>query len=249
MEKTAVFTHSLDLALRLVDTTSGADVSGRHVNVYLDGRQVRGPEKGGVLIFQNLPARQFLLELRSLYYEPVLQHVDLDALPGGLPMLELPLIPSAGYPGGTGFLTLEGTLPGISALSAVRAGENACMIREFEPRKRLMKLFNPHHLSLDRMLYGLVDPDNERYEPFRILKMTDDQTAKTDRVLETEFRNYFPITPMVLGSCQPDGRYCLRVRDDGTLARWIIRWEAGSEARFQTVDFRQEPHPRLEGGG
>ncbi len=244
-----MFTHSLNLALRLVDTTSGADIPGWELEIRIDGQLTRCEEKGGVLIFQNLRQRQFSLSLRSPHYEPVDQAVDLDALPHGLPLMELPMIPSANFPGGTEFLTLEGTLPGISALSAVRSGENACMIREFEPRKRLMKLFNPHHLSLDRMLYGLVDPDHGSYEPFRILHMADDQTAKTDRVLETAFRNYFPVSPMVLGKWDETGRYCLRVRDDGTQARWIIRWEAGGTAHFQTVDFREDPAPRLEGGG
>lgn len=249
MENIAVFTHSLDLALRLVDTTSGADIPGRSMEIRLDGKQIRGMEKGGVLIFQNLPARKFQLELRSPHFEPEARTVDLDALPKSLPLLELHMIPSSGYPGGVEFLTLEGIQSGISALSAVRAGDNACMIREFEPRKRLMKLFNPHHLSLDRMFYGLVDPDSGTYEPLHILSMPNDETAKLDRPLETEFRNYFPVTPMVLGTCAPDGRYCLRVRDDGVQACWIVRWEVDGKAHFQTVDFRQEPHPRLKGGG
>ena len=249
MEKVSVFTHELDMALRLVDTTSGSDISGREVEVRLDGLRARCEEKGGVLIFQNLPSRRFQLTLRSRYYETECREVELDALGKGLPLLELQLLPSAGHPDGPEFLALEGSLPGISGLSAVRAGDNACMIREFDQRKRLMKLFNPHHLALDRMFYGLVDPDNGRYEPLRILKLTDEQTAKTDRVLETEFRNYFPVTPMVFGKCSPDGRYCLRVRDQGGQARWIVRWERNGEVFFQTVDFREDPHPRLKGGG
>lgn len=248
METVSVFTHRLGLALRLVDTTSGAAVSGRDLSVRLDGQSARWEEKDGVLIFQNLPPQRFLLEVRSPYYETECREVEPDTLPKGLPLLEVHLLPSAGYPGGTAFLTLEGVLPGIRALSAVRAGDNACMIREFDARKRLMTLFNPHRLSLDRVHYALVNPDSGSFEPFRILHMKDSQTAKTDRVLETEFRNYFPVSPVVLGKCSPNGRYCLRVRDDGTEARWIIRWEVGDTAQFQTVDFRTEPAPQLKGG-
>lgn len=247
MEKVSVFTHELDMALRPVDTTSGSTVYDRQLAVYLDDERVRCVEKGGILIFQNLPRRRFRLELRSPHYEPECRDVDLDALPKGLPLLELHLIPGPAYPGGVEFLTLEGRCPGISELSAIRVGDNACMIREFDPRKRLIKLFNPHHLSLDRMLYALADPDSGSYEPFRILKMVDEQTAKIDRVLETEFRNYFPITPTVLGKCSPDGRYCLRVRDNGTQACWVVRWVADGVPHFHTVDFRQEAHPRIEG--
>lgn len=250
MEKTTVFTHSLDLALRLVDTTSGKGVSGAGMEVRVDGKPVRFGEKGGgMLIFQNLATRRFHLEVASSAYETANREVDLDSLKKGLPLLEVHLIPSAGYPGIAEFQTLEGILPGISELSAVRMGDNACLIREFDPRKRLVKLFNPHHLALDRMLYALVDPDNGRYEPFQILRTLDDQTVKTDRVLETEFRNYFPISPMVLGKWGEDGRYCLRVRDEGTACKWLVRWEKDGKARFRTVDFRQEPHPGLEEGG
>lgn len=250
MEKTTVFTHSLDLALRLVDTTSGRGVSGGGMTVRVDGKPVRFGEKGGgLLIFQNLGTRRFRLEIASPAFEPAEREVDLDALGKGLPLLEIHLIPGAGYPGAAEFLTLEGTLSGIQELSAVRVGDNACLIREFDPRKRLVKLFNPHHLALDRVLYALVDPDNGRYEPFRIVRTVDDQTIKTDRVLETVFRNYFPINPMVLGKCGSDGRYCLRVRDDGTACKWLVRWEERGTVRFRTVDFRQEPNPRLEEGG
>ena len=250
MEKTTVFTHSLDLALRLVDTTSGRGVSGRGMTVRIDEKPVRFGEKGdGMLIFQNLGTRRFRLEISSSAYETAEREVDLDALGKGVPLLELHLIPGPGYPGAAEFQTLEGTLPGIENLSAVRVGDNACLIREFDPRKRLVKLFNPHHLSLDRVLYALVDPDNGCYEPFQIVRTLDDQTIKTDRVLETAFRNYFPISPTVMGTCGGDGRYCLRVRDDGTACKWLIRWEEQGTARFRTVDFRQEPHPRLEEGG
>ena len=248
MKKITVFTHSLDLALRLVDTTSGTAVSGGSIEAYLDGSRVRFEEKGGVLIFQKLPARQFQLELRSPYYEPEAREIDLDAMTG-MPLLEQHLIPSAGYPGGTELLTLEGSLPGIDSLTAVRAGDNACMIRAFDPRKRLMTIFNPHHLALERVHYALVDPDSGRYEPFDIVKRTDDRTVKADRVPEMEFRNYFPITPLVLGKCGGDGDYCLRVRDDGSQARWIVRWEVDGTPYFRTLDFREDAHPHLEGGG
>lgn len=249
MEKTAVFTHSLDLALRLVDTTSGRGVSGREMTVRIDGKPTRFEEKGmGMLIFQNLANRQFHLELSSAAYEPAEQAVDLDTLEKRLPLLEIPLIPGPGYGTAAEFQTLEGLLPGITDLSAVQAGENACLAREWNPKKRMMKLFNPHHLTLDRVRYALVDPDRECFEPFRILRSLDGETVQVDRALEMEFRNYFPIIPVVSGLCRSDGRYCLRVRDEGSECRWLIRWETEGAVHFQMVDFHQEPGPQLKAG-
>lgn len=250
MEKTLVFTHRLDLALRLVDTTSGKNVSGRSVSVFVDGKPVRFSEKGDqVLIFQNLGKRSFRMKLASSAFEPMELEVDLDALGGKPPLLELHLVPGKDYPGGTEFLTVAGRIPGIRELSAVRIGDNACLIREFDPRRRLAAVFNPHHLALDRVRYALLDPDRGVYEPFQILRMVNDQTLKVDRILEMPFKNYFPVTPEVLGTFGPDGGYCLRVRDEATDARWLVRWVVNGEVKFRTVDFRKTELPCLEEGG
>ena len=111
-------------------------------------------------------------------------------------------------------------------------------------------VFNPHHLALDRVYYALLDPDRGVYEPFRILRLVDDQTLKVDRILEMSFKNYFPVTPEVRGKTGPDGSYCLRLRDEGQDARWVIRWTVNGENRFRMVNFREGvPLPLEEGGG
>ena len=251
MEKILVFTHRLDLALRLVDTTSGRNVSGRNVTVLADGEPIRFSEKQDqVLVFQNLGKRKFRMKILSPAFEEAETEVDLDALGRGLPLLEIHLVPSEQYPGGATFFTLQGLLPGIGELAAVRVGDKACLMREFDPRKRLAKVFNPHHLALDRVYYALLDPDRGIYEPFRILRLVDDQTLKVDRILEMSFKNYFPVTPEVLGKTRPDGSYCLRLRDEGQDARWVIRWKINGENRFRMVNFREGvPLPLEEGGG
>ena len=250
MEKVRVFTHRLVLALRLVDTTSGRNVSGRDVQIFVDGKRVPFSEKEDqLLIFQELEARQIRMEITSRLYERTELQIDLDALDKTLPLLEIHLIPGDNSLMGGSLLSLTGTLPGIQELSAVRMGDNACLMREFDPRRRMAKIFNPHHLSLDRVQYALVDPDRCRYEPFRILRMTDDQTLKADRILEMPFKNYFPITPVVSGIVREDGSYCLRVRDDATEAKWIVRWVVNGQEQFRTVNFRETEQPRLEEGG
>lgn len=249
MEKTLVFTHRLELALRLVDTTSGRNISGRDVEIFADGTRIYTQEKNDrILVFQGLPKKSFSLKIKSRAYESVEQDVDPDKLDKKMPFLEIHLIPSKGYPGETEFLSAEGVLAGIREISAVRMGDNTCLIREFDPRRKTAKIFNPHHLSLDRVRYALVDPDSNVYEPFQIIKQIDDQTVKVDRGLEMSFRNYFPIIPEVFGVAGPDGRYCLRVRDDGEEAKWLVRWATEHGVQFTVVDFRLTPQPKLEGG-
>ena len=249
MEKILVFTHRLNMALRLVDTTTGRNVSGRNISIFADEKKVPFGVKGDqVLIFQELERRTFRLRIDAEDFEAMEVDVDLDALDPKMPLLEIHMVPRKNTLDGQ-LLSVEGQLPGIEELSAVRVGENSCLIREFDPRRRLAKVFNPHHLSMDRVHYALVNPDQGICEPFRILRMVDDQTLKLDRIIEMPFKNYFPVTPRVLGLVRPDGSYCLRFRDDGTQAKWIIRWVVNGEARFRTVDFRISDHPRLEEGG
>ena len=250
MEKILVFTHRLDMALRLVDTTSGRNISGRNISILADDKRVPFGVKGdGVLILQAISQRTFRLTINADDFEEARVDVDLDALEPKMPLMEIHMVPRKHISGGISLLSVEGILPGIQELSAVRVGENSCLIREFDPRRRQAKVFNPHHLSMDRVHYALVDPDRGLCEPFRILRMLDDQTLKLDRVIEMPFRNYFPVTPRVLGMVRPDGSYCLRLRDDSTQAKWLIRWVVDGEPRFRTVDFRVTPEPRLEEGG
>jgi len=125
-------------------------------------------------------------------------------------------------------------------LCAVRMEDNVCMIRDFDRRKRLMRIFNPHRLALDRVFYALVNPDEAVFEPFRILHLEDDQTAKVDHEIETLYKNYFPVTPIVFGLVRPDGSYCLRVRDDSENARWLVRWSFGGKTHFRICDLHEE---------
>lgn len=247
MVKTLVFTHSLSLALRVVDTATGRGVPGRDLSVSIDGKKTRFQEKDdGVLVFQNLASRAFALEVTSPYYDRAVRQVDLDQMDPKLPLLELELIPGKNFPQWAELQELEGVLPGIQTLDAVSAGDNSCLIQEFDPRRRVMKLFNPHHLALERMAYALVDPEGSCYESFHIVKRIDDQTIKIDRAPEMSFRNSFPITPVVAGRCRGDGTYRLCTRREMGGARWLVRFTADNTVFFRLVDFRDTPHPRLE---
>ena len=251
MQTTLVFTHRLDLALRLVDTTSGKNIPSTELTVLIDGDPATfGKKEDEILVFQQLHKRQFLLETRSRLFEDGAIEVDLDKLNKAEPLLELHLVPSREYPGAAPFLELTGMLPGLQELSAVHLSSKSCLIREFDLRRRQLQMFNPHHLSLDRLEYGLVDPDQNVFEPFRILRQINDQTVKVDRVLETEFRNYFSIAPVVFGKVFPDGRYCLRVRDQASDANWLVRWTcSGGEPQFRVLDFHDTAVLKLEEGG
>ena len=230
--------HTLDLAVRLLDTTSGMLVTGADVALFRDGKRIRHMEKGGHLILIDCGRTDFTLTVQAPGYETRTCPVCYEHLDKNLPALDFHLIPGPDYRSTVPFLTLSGPDPDFTSLTAVRAGESACLIRDFEPRKRILTIFNPHRLELNRVHYALVNPDAETYEPFSIVKRISDHEFKLDHPLEGEFGTHFPIGPLIFGRVGPEG-YCLRVRDSSANARWMVRWEAGGPPQFKTVDFRR----------
>lgn len=242
--------HRLDLILRLLDTTTGREISATEVSLFRDGKPLHPLEKErGTLIFPGLGREDFVLGLRSKYFESFSLPIRYSELDEKTPTVELHLIPSDVSVSPMRCLTLSGRLPGIRELTAVRAGDTSCLIREFDERKKLMTVFNPHNLELGRTHYALVNPEKGSYERFCIAKRVDDKTLKLDRVIKSEFGSNWPVCPVLFGQTNEEGDYLLRVRDDSSKAKWLIRYMLGEEERFCCVDMSQQRElPPADGG-
>lgn len=239
MMSPTLIVHRLDLVLRLLDTSTGRDVSASEVSLFKDGKLLHPLEKEkGTMIFPGLGREDFTLSLKAKDYESVSLPVRFDELDEKTPTVELHLIPSDVSVSPMPCLTLSGQLPGISELTAVRLGDTSCLVREFDTRKKLMTIFNPHKLELGRTHYALVNSEGGRFERFAIVKRVDDKTVKLDRALESEFGSNWPICPVVFGRTDSEGNYLLRVRDDAAKAKWLIRCMLGDEERFYIVDMK-----------
>lgn len=235
-----VITHRLNLVLRFIDTTTGKPVSGSELTLSSEGKPLHPMEKEqGTLIFIELERNDFILSISSRSFEPCTMPVRFSELDAQVPAIDIQLIPSGTNISPVPCIALQGCIPGISDLTAVRLGDNSCLIREFDPRKKLITLFNPHRLELNRTSYALIDPDKKRFEAFRVVKRIDDNTIKIDRVLEREFSNYFPIAPIYFGQTSENGNYLLRVRDDSSAPNWLIHYQINQDSHFQCADLRQ----------
>ncbi|MEF9972232.1 MAG: hypothetical protein RR731_07965, partial [Oscillospiraceae bacterium] len=140
-----VIKHRLDLALQFMDTTTGRPVSGSVLRISRDGKLLCPLEKErGMLVFSGLGRDDFTLSISSREYENREIPIRFGEMDEKLPLLMCQMVPSAANYIPTTCLSLEGKLPGISQLTAVRMGDNACLIREFDPKKKNVTLFNPH---------------------------------------------------------------------------------------------------------
>lgn len=233
-----VIRHGLDLLVRLIDTTMGTAVSGRELSFLYNGKQVFPLVKDdGSYAFTGIGRDDFELSVSAFGYEEKKLTVSFETLEARLPALELHMIPNRYYAASKPCFTMEGRLPGLASIDAVKIGDNPCFIREFDERKRIIKIFNPHLLEMKHVHYAVVNPDEETYEAFELKDRISDQSYKTNKKLEKEFSSNYPICRVVFGAVRADGQYLLRVRDSSGDARWIIRFIADGKEKFQTVDF------------
>lgn len=232
----AVITHQLRLAIRLIDTSTGRLIDSQGADAYAGGKALHPMRRAdGYLVFLTLPPAGEILTLRVPDYEPY----DFVVPEGPNAMQEVQLIPD-GKSRLQPCCTLAGQLEGLTALDAVETGNNACLMRDYDERRKIITLFNPHQLALDRTYYAVVDPEGARYEAIEITSSTSDKTFRVKDPLAGAFSNHFPVCRRVLGRVTPAGEYLLRVRDDGGESRWIVRYVVAEKEYFQTVYFGRD---------
>lgn len=243
----AVIHHSLDLALHLIDTTSGTLLSGNGAVFERDGLPLHFLSKGdGHLLLVGHGRSNFRLTVRLRGYVTRDCDVDYAQLSEKMPLLELPMIPDGTLPFEGKYVDLRGMLPGLTELDAVWLGENSCMIRDFNPKKKTMTIFNPHHLLLDRVFYALVNPEERAYEALKIEESFSETQFLLEKKLEMQYGSNFPIARRVFGLVGEDGAYLLRLSDRGGDSRWLVRCRAGETEWFQTVDLKSPPGAPLQ---
>lgn len=238
----AYIRHSLGLALRLVDTTTGQSIAGTGTTFLWNGTPIHPQRRNdGWFIFFAFEEPEITLTITPLLFVPATIVIRKSELSPTLPTLEYHMIPNDTFSRQVPCHTLTDTMDGLTAIDCVRANDSPCLIREFDTRKKLITIFNPHHLELERIHYALVNPDNNTFESFQIVKRISDNVFKIDRPLTMEFGNYFPICPLVFGQVVQEGRFLLTVRDNHKLARWIVRFTTGDTSQFRLVDFHAPP--------
>jgi len=246
MERIEIIRHQAGLILRLLDTATGQEIQQAEWVFLRNGKPVRPMSRSdGKLIFLAFPPEACELTVRVAHYLPQTVSLTEAQLTQRPPLVELHCIPDASYAARWPCHTLEGEYPAITELDAVRCSDTACLIRSFEERKRMVTVFNPHHLMLERTFYAIVNPDAGHYEPIQIEQQVDDQRFRLAEPLQQPFHNHFPVARRVLGAVSQPNRYVLRVPADSSSPRWIVRWRSSGVDRFQLVDFLLPETTRL----
>lgn len=238
MESAAVIRHRAGLVIRLIDTMTGREVVQGSFRFARDGKTVFPMYRtDGKLAFLNFPAEACMLSVESARYLPQELYLPQERLAAKLPLVEIHLVPNQTYTEWRPCGTIEGDWPGIEQIDAVRLTDTACLAQSYDEKRKILTLFNPHHLLLDCTYYAVVNPDLCRYEPIEIVEPCSEQKFRLAAPLQQSFGNYFPVARRTLGAITRPDHYVLRVPEDASDRRWLVRWRSGGTDHYQTVDF------------
>jgi hypothetical protein len=235
----SVFIHKLALALQFSDATDGRGIE-NDIRISVNGKPRRPmPKPGGYFIFMgdDLPEESFDMDIAASGYVPTKKRILLEAPGIGPPLLRVEMIPEDRSLRGERLCTLSGTRKALSAIDAVKLGSNACIAGTFDARKRTLHVYNPYKLEFNRPRYALVDSEGLHYEIFTIESRVSDEAFIIDHPFVSDVSADLAVAPVVAGDVNAKGEYLLRVRDDATDNRFIVRFAEESGERFEIVDF------------
>uniref|UniRef100_UPI0040567171 hypothetical protein n=1 Tax=Agathobacter sp. TaxID=2021311 RepID=UPI0040567171 len=245
--KASVIRCTLDLLIRLIDTTTGAEVEERKVLFHKDGQRVYPVSRGsGNYVFLNSGRENCELEITVSGYETGKAAICYEQLDRQMPIQEVFLIPSEDIPGGQPVVTFSGRLSGIEEVQAVSLRTSDCSVHEFDERKRIIKLFKNKKPEMDDIYYGLIHPEQKTYEPFTVVKVLSENSVKISQPLQEPFSVNSPVARVVFGNVTPEGDYCIRVRDDSESLVYLIRYVKEGNVKFKVVDFHHLEEANLE---
>ena len=245
MAAQAIIHHHLDLMIRLLDSTTGRAIPSRDVQFRqepLRGRPIGRDD--GTYLFLGIGKEDFTMEVSVHGYEPREVKISFEQLDQLTPIQEIYLLPKDYPAGGNEVLALRGNLPGIQAVEAVWLGGADCCIREFDARRKIMKILNPHNVRLPHIRYGLISQDRTVFEGFEIAQEISLTEIRLKEPLTSAYVINQPIARIIPGQVGKDGNYMLKVKSSRE-AVYLVRYVVDGEERYQKVDFNQ-PEKELQ---
>ncbi|MCR5790481.1 MAG: hypothetical protein K6G83_11400 [Lachnospiraceae bacterium] len=233
----------LDLLVRLVDTTTGAEVKERNVLFLKDGQLIRPEPRGtGMYVFINTGREDFLMQIRVFGYDECTVPVSYASLDQRMPVCDVFLMPSESMSGWPELIDFKGNLPFLETIEAVNLNRPLCNFQAYDQKKNLMSVYNASGGSvyLDTCCYGLVSREKASYETIEVTGTVTSQSFHLKNPLAPETVQGLMICRIIYGRATKEGDYVLRVRDDAKDLIYLVRYQVKGEERFQILDFRNQ---------
>lgn len=236
-----VINQQLSLVIHLIDTTTGNSIEDLRVQFLRDGRkcEVISRENGTYLLL-NEPRNDFSLSIQVYGFEQEERNIVYEQLDKSLPIIEIFMIPKVIGSLNTDLKALQGVMPGISRLEAVPLYLPQYNTREYDPKKKIIKLFNPYKKTLMHHFYGLVKKDQLSYEPIEVIGQPTIEEIQLKNGLEGELEVDAIIARVVYGKVYKNGEYILRVEDDASSIPYLVMFECEGTIYYQKLDLSEE---------
>lgn len=234
----AIVHHRLDLVLRLIDSTTGKEISERRTHLAMNpDKKIKPIVRGdGKYLFIGIGRTDFELEICVYGYELQKVKVEFESIDEKMPIKEVYLLPQATSVRGDNLLTLRGNLPGIKELEAVSLTNVVCSYKEYDKRNNILKVFNQHKEKMKDIHYGIVDTVSMEYEHFEVKDEITTQEIRLKKPLEKENTINQPISRVIFGQVNDDGNYILVV-NAGKLAIYLVRYVVDDTVHYKKIDF------------
>ena len=240
--------YKLELMLRLIDTTTGIVVDEKDIHFQKDGKTVYAHTKGeGCFIFIGDCRENGLMQIEVYGFEPKKVWLDYEHLDSILPSMDIFLIPSENRQRGEALLTLTGTRSGLEAVEALHPGRPITSIRDFDAKKRVMTVLSPNRrMNLENLSYGLLNVEQSSFQDIEIVEELTDKKVRLRKPLEAGYSPNAPICRIIYGQVEEDGSYILRVRDDGSNLKYLVKYILNGDTRYKLIDFHELEGVRLD---
>ena len=218
--------HRLDLAVSLIDTTTGLVVEERDARFFKDGAALFPQHREeGLFLFLNIGREDFLLEAEISGYEVFREQIRYEALDENRPFYTIYLIPERNLRKGEAVLSLEGKIPQLMAIEAISLLRAHCAANEYNARKQELSVFRSNgSKELSDVHYGLLQGQKDSYIHIEVEKDLSEDRVKLSKPLTEEFSPKSPVYRVIFGQVKEDGSFILRLRDEADVIPVIIRY-------------------------
>ncbi len=243
---TTVISAKLTLAVRLVDTTTGMELTETDIRFYFNGVHVYPMREGtGTYIFINMGKEDFLMRICAYGFDDAELDIRYDTLDHRLPLIDVFLMPSEKNIIGGSVIKINGNLPKLEFIEAINlshpiAAFQSVTTRKDIPMMNLLPMTLAGGVALDPMAYAMLSNDRMRYEVFTVQEQ-DDATSvmlKTQLKFTHEFNE--KIFRIIYGRAGPEGDFILKVRDDEDVLQYLLYFRAGGREFIRPIDFHLE---------
>lgn len=240
---TTVITAKLSLAVRLLDTTTGKEITDSNIHFTIDDNPFNPLRKGdGTYVFVNIGKEEFLMQINAYGYEKMCMKVNSKELDPKLPMIDFFLMPQEKNRIGGEVLEVRGSLSKLEYIEAINLDRPICLFHSSNYKKEVYKL-NLLSMTagggviLDSLKYAVLDEANMRYDCFTVTQQDSPSSVVIKEPMINEHKLNDKIYRIIYGRASPSGAFILRVRDDAGSLPYLIHFKADDKEYFRKLDF------------